>query len=631
MSPAFHGLLLATLGPLLALTGASASEIPAVREARRIAEEELVRADVRNEAFALPSSQKASQLAQAYERAIARFEAHLSEVYGGASPLDAAPAREQGVLAIVQVLREVYKKGYPAHLDMDVGGEEYRALLEESLGSPALGVRELEPFMDGAEYKARIVPIIENAESFLGMTFFGWADDDSGREIFQRLAAKRVGLDYSTMRERQARRGVRLPELGAAEFRAVLLAEATGREVSETRRLERGQARELIRSLAKPIQISILLDAKGHLFNPKKSGGPNWRLLSDLSLHANFQDYGIDLLYDKSPVRVLKLPVPGTDRRVNIPVLFPHNLIPVPLLTKVGSQHAKYIYNDKGQALVMGQSIADKYFRNESEGGKRLWRDGGWWVWGEAAQPLQAFHAASFNEVLALTRRLLQEHAHGPLDAASREGALEASLREAPPPKGAAHFIATDPRAASGEPRFQWEALLFTGIAAAKEEILIVNPFFTESRIAEALIKKKKENPRIAVTVVIPSWTDQRILAASLWCLRRRMIRSGIRVVQWKPDPAKTAYVKDAMLHLKAFMVDGRLAYLGSANMTQRSLRLDFEAGYATQDPEAVARLHALLKEDILNSRVLERPPFNPFVEASCAVMDKGLTTVLPF
>jgi len=47
-------------------------------------------------------------------------------------------------------------------------------------------------------------------------------------------------------------------------------------------------------------------------------------------------------------------------------------------------------------------------------------------------------------------------------------------------------------------------------------------------------------------------------------------------------------------LHAKMILADGDRAYLGSANFTDTSLHYNFELGLYTEDPEVLARLHAL-------------------------------------
>ncbi|MBI4055265.1 MAG: hypothetical protein HY402_03940 [Elusimicrobia bacterium] len=606
--------------------------LEAVRlRAREIAVEEILIADVYNQAFS--ASGKEEKLNSAYARAIERFEAYLAhpEEVSTHSSEQLQQLREAGVLLILEVLREAYRKGYPEEIAMDVGGSRFRRLLEEGLGSQALSAAEFRPFADAEEYRSYLNRIAENAGGFLGMSFFGWFPDAAGKEFLQRLAAKKVGLNYDQLSSKYMEQGISLVELDLEEFKRILVAEGTGQSLADLRPYDQDRIREELAKLWQPIQISVLLEAKAHLFNSGKSKAWNWKLPSTLAFHSHFDDFGIELLYEGSPLRVARVPLPATDRRLPLPVPLPHRLVPLPFLPSLlGSQHAKYIFNDHGEVLVMGQSIADKYFQEESSPGGRLWRDGGWWLVGQAATPLQYFHAGAFNRALRVSRRFGNVPEHSELDPELRAREISANLSEREE-NLTVHFIVTQPRGPVSSSLRQFEALLFAAIAAAREEILIVTPFFSEGKIADALVRKKKARPELRITVILPGWSDQPLPAASAWCLRRRMLGAGIEVVQWKPDPEATPYAKDAMLHWKAFTVDGRLAYSGSGNMTRRSLRTDGEAGYLTQDLSVVAELNALIRKDIQNSRALEPPRRNPLVGLGCAVLEHGLGRVLPY
>lgn len=47
-------------------------------------------------------------------------------------------------------------------------------------------------------------------------------------------------------------------------------------------------------------------------------------------------------------------------------------------------------------------------------------------------------------------------------------------------------------------------------------------------------------------------------------------------------------------LHAKMILADSTMAYIGSANFTDTSLHYNFELGVTTEDPETIARLHAI-------------------------------------
>ncbi|MBI4385795.1 MAG: hypothetical protein HY551_00280 [Elusimicrobia bacterium] len=541
----------------------------------------------------------------AYSGAVRQFEEYLSglEREGRTSPEEIRHIRESGVLNLMNSLRQTYKKGIPYSIGTDVGSEEYKAVLEKGLGSEALEAFVLEPFMDAVAYKKHMISLIENAERFLEASVYHFDMDDGGREMFQRLVSKKLGVRYDPFHVRWAREGVELQKLNPDQFKPYLLSELTGRSLDEMRHLGKREAGEIIARRQRPIQIFILVDAKNMVISNPSLVKP-LRYYSTNRFHNAFDEYGIVFLEWGKLLKIARIPLPLTSKRLPLPV-------PSGSGFTDGVYHAKYMYNDKGQAIVMGQGIADKYFQSELEAGKkRPWRDGGWYLQGKPALPLSDFH-------LRQVRR-----SRPSLDTSGIAADISARLHAVAPLPGrpAVHFIVTDPK----KRIFQFESLVFSAIASARSEILVDMGFFADSRIAKALMERKRANPELRVIVIGPGWTDQPGIAAVNRCLRMNFIRAGIRVFRWRPDPERTPYDKNAMLHLKAFMVDGRLAYLGSGNFLRRSRRADVEAGYVTQDPEAVGKLRQFLEEDLDNSQEAGNDPLDFLETPACAALQKA-------
>ncbi len=66
---------------------------------------------------------------------------------------------------------------------------------------------------------------------------------------------------------------------------------------------------------------------------------------------------------------------------------------------------------------------------------------------------------------------------------------------------------------------------------------------------------------------------------------------AGIDVRLWTPNPAVTQYKEEAIHHAKAWIADRKVAYLGSANGTVRSLVQDWEIGLLIKDPSFINKL----------------------------------------
>ncbi|MCH1494195.1 MAG: phospholipase D-like domain-containing protein, partial [Rubripirellula sp.] len=60
-------------------------------------------------------------------------------------------------------------------------------------------------------------------------------------------------------------------------------------------------------------------------------------------------------------------------------------------------------------------------------------------------------------------------------------------------------------------------------------------------------------------------------------------------------------------MHQKCILVDNSLALIGSTNLDQRSLHLNFELMVATEDPQIIDGVSAMIQDD-LNLSVEDHP-----------------------
>jgi cardiolipin synthase len=64
------------------------------------------------------------------------------------------------------------------------------------------------------------------------------------------------------------------------------------------------------------------------------------------------------------------------------------------------------------------------------------------------------------------------------------------------------------------------------------------------------------------------------------------------------------------MMHSKLMMVDGQWAFVGSANLDNRSLHLNFEVGCVLHDAELVSGLEKAYRRDLAESVLLDEQTF---------------------
>jgi putative cardiolipin synthase len=118
-------------------------------------------------------------------------------------------------------------------------------------------------------------------------------------------------------------------------------------------------------------------------------------------------------------------------------------------------------------------------------------------------------------------------------------------------------------------------------IDGAQTSIVIESPYLVPSRsLRELLEKKLKEGVYVQVVTNSLRSTDGVLPQAGYLKYRRRLARAGMDVREYKgPDP----------LHAKSYVIDGKIAIIGSYNLDRRSQNLDSEVMCVAED-EVLAR-----------------------------------------
>jgi cardiolipin synthase len=112
-------------------------------------------------------------------------------------------------------------------------------------------------------------------------------------------------------------------------------------------------------------------------------------------------------------------------------------------------------------------------------------------------------------------------------------------------------------------------------------------------------------------------WIPQ-LAARYYW---EEMLAAGVKVYQ---------YTK-GMMHAKVIMVDGRWASVGTANLDNRSMHLNFEVNCLFYSPKVVAELEAAFLRDLgqavrLDAEVYARRPFPArLLENACRLLSPVL------
>ena len=158
------------------------------------------------------------------------------------------------------------------------------------------------------------------------------------------------------------------------------------------------------------------------------------------------------------------------------------------------------------------------------------------------------------------------------------------------------------------------EALFLDMIARARRFIYAENQYFTSPKIAEAIIKRMREENPPEIVLVGP-------IRADGWLEQVAMDAARVRMAQLigRDDPGNrfriyTPVTKggdDIYVHAKVMIVDDRILRVGSSNMNNRSLGLDSECDLALEGSDAateatIAKLRTRLMAEHLGVEEVE-------------------------
>ncbi|MCC7051738.1 MAG: cardiolipin synthase [Gemmatimonadaceae bacterium] len=134
-------------------------------------------------------------------------------------------------------------------------------------------------------------------------------------------------------------------------------------------------------------------------------------------------------------------------------------------------------------------------------------------------------------------------------------------------------------------------AVYFAAITTARQRVWISTPYFVPDESMQSALTGAALRG-VDVRVLVPAKSDQKLVDAAARSYFPELLGAGVRIFAYGP-PA---------LHAKTMVVDGDAAIVGSANLDNRSLRLNFEVVAICYGEAAVSRLAAMFQADLRQS-----------------------------
>ena len=138
--------------------------------------------------------------------------------------------------------------------------------------------------------------------------------------------------------------------------------------------------------------------------------------------------------------------------------------------------------------------------------------------------------------------------------------------------------------------------MFFAAILGARERLWICSPYFVpDAGLLDALRLARLRGVDVRLLSLLkPDHFLSFYAGRYYWT---EMLAMGARVYQ---------YSKGGMMHAKILMADGQWALVGSPNLDNRSLGLNFEVACMLHTPALVAELEAQFERDLLDAVPLE-------------------------
>ncbi|NWA04114.1 cardiolipin synthase [Pseudomonas gingeri] len=144
---------------------------------------------------------------------------------------------------------------------------------------------------------------------------------------------------------------------------------------------------------------------------------------------------------------------------------------------------------------------------------------------------------------------------------------------------------------------FETCSLFFVeAIHAARERVWITSPYFIPDEAVFAALRLAVLRG-VDVRLLLPSRPDHRIVYAASSLYAFEAVRAGVRVFRYGPG----------FLHQKVVLVDNEISAIGSANLDNRSFRLNFELMLLTVDEAFASDVETMLLKDFDLAREVTR------------------------
>lgn len=137
------------------------------------------------------------------------------------------------------------------------------------------------------------------------------------------------------------------------------------------------------------------------------------------------------------------------------------------------------------------------------------------------------------------------------------------------------------------DPADSWQLVVAEAANTSRKRLWIASPYFVpDEGVLTALQAAALRG--VEVRILLPQKADHLLVWLSSFSFLEDTLPFGVRILRYQPG----------FLHQKVMLIDDRLATVGTANLDNRSFRLNFEITALSQDRAFVSAIEEMLTED---------------------------------
>lgn len=229
--------------------------------------------------------------------------------------------------------------------------------------------------------------------------------------------------------------------------------------------------------------------------------------------------------------------------------------------------HRKIVVVDGKEAFIGGLNVGDEYLGRDQRFG--AWRDTHLKLKGPSVQAIQLVFIEDWNWA---ANQVPDLNWSGQAETADQVAAI----------------IPTGP----ADPADSWQLVVAEAANTSRERLWIASPYFVpDGGVLTALQTAAIRG--VDVRILIPEKADHLLVWLSAFTYFEQTIPYGVKIFRYKRG----------FLHQKVMLVDDRLACVGTANLDNRSFRLNFEISALSPDPAFVDEITHMLEIDFTHSQ----------------------------